>query len=164
MSPSKCGKPLCCDFPLRRVVQNHSSSIRYLQSQGVTNTHKKRSKKNLSSTMASGCARPLTTVRLSHPPAPNCGTNDRCRRAPCLGLWAAGMAMMGPTYSGGLCALMLPCVASAGMAMTWPTYADGPCSTMLLCLASAGMAMIGPTCSGGQCALMLLCLLVQAWR
>ena len=134
------------------------------------------------------CARPLTTVRLSHPPAPNCGTNDRCRRAPCLGLWAAGMAMMGPTYSGGLCALMLPCVASAGMAMTWPTYDGGLCSTMLLCLvvagmattwpnydgglcstmllclASAGMVMIGPTYADGLCALMLLCLLVRAWR
>ena len=48
--------------------------------------------------------------------------------------------------------------ASAGMAMIWPTYAGGLCDLMLLCLASAGMAVIGPNDAGGLCALMLLCL------
>ena len=54
--------------------------------------------------------------------------------------------------------------ASAGMAMIWPTYAGGLCALMLLCVASAGIAVIGPNDAGGPCALMLLCLLVQAWR
>ena len=57
-----------------------------------------------------------------------------------LCLASAGMAMIGPTYAGGLCALMLPCLAIAGMAMVGPTHTVGLCSAMLLCLASAGMA------------------------
>ena len=36
--------------------------------------------------------------------------------------------------------MMLPCLAIAGMAMVGPTHTVGLCSAMLLCLASAGMA------------------------
>ena len=48
--------------------------------------------------------------------------------------------MIGPTFVGGLCALMLLCLASAGMVMVRPTYAGWLFALMLLCLASAGMA------------------------
>ena len=39
---------------------------------------------------------------------------------------------------------MLLCLASAGMAMVRPTYDGGLCSTMLLFLASAGIAILVP--------------------
>ena len=40
---------------------------------------------------------------------------------------------------------MLLCLASAGMAMIGPAYAGGLCALVVLCLAIARMAMVMPT-------------------
>ena len=40
---------------------------------------------------------------------------------------------------------MLLCLASAGMATIGPTYAGGLCALVVLCLAIARMAMVMPT-------------------